>query len=83
MVEDERFNKAGVRVSVQMRDSHHNYTFGAELHFEQNYTFGFEQNYTFGAELHSCVEITCILQLWSLAAHDFSDHEPLMNCKNW
>ena len=24
-----------------------------------------------------------ILQLWSLAAHDSSDHEPLMSCKNW
>jgi hypothetical protein len=37
-------------------DTHHNYTLGAELHFEQNYTLGsrttlcaelhFEQNYT-------------------------------------
>ena len=47
-------------VTVGLEDTHHNYTFGAELHFKQNYTLGFEQNYTFGAELHSCVEITCI-----------------------
>ena len=48
------------QLGADSKDTHHNYTFGAELHFKQNYTFGFEQNYTFGAELHSCVEITCI-----------------------
>jgi outer membrane protein TolC len=39
--------------AMRERDSHQSDTFGAELHFEQNHTFGFEQNYTFGAELHS------------------------------